>query len=255
MILRRLVDNLRTQNWTAIAIEFLIVVTGVFIGTQVSNWNSQRLEKRETARMLEQLQPELRAFLDFFEGARVYYATTRSYADTAFAGWEGRRDVSDEQFVVAAYQASQVMGIGTNAENWTLIFGGDQLRKIENVELRRAMSTLMTGNFQTVEFTAVATKYREDVRRVIPDPVQVAIRERCGDRPDRARQFLITLPKTCDLPLPAADAKAIAADLRAHPELVRELRWHLAAVSTFLSNAESLETQARALSRMIAEAT
>ena len=39
MILRRLTTNLRAQNWTAIAIDFLIVVLGVFLGIQASNWN------------------------------------------------------------------------------------------------------------------------------------------------------------------------------------------------------------------------
>ena len=53
MILRRLTENLRAQNWTAITIEFAIVVIGVFVGTQVSNWNQARLEKQATTRMLE----------------------------------------------------------------------------------------------------------------------------------------------------------------------------------------------------------
>jgi hypothetical protein len=66
MILRRLSANLRGQNWTAIGIEFLIVVVGVFIGTQVANWNQARLEKQATGRMLMQLVPELRAELAFF---------------------------------------------------------------------------------------------------------------------------------------------------------------------------------------------
>ena len=60
MILRRLTANVKAQNWTAIAIEFVIVVIGVFIGTQVSNWNQERVEKQATERMLEQLVPELR---------------------------------------------------------------------------------------------------------------------------------------------------------------------------------------------------
>ena len=42
MILRRLATHVREQNWTAIAIGFFIVVVGVFIGIQVSNWNERR---------------------------------------------------------------------------------------------------------------------------------------------------------------------------------------------------------------------
>ncbi|HSD69041.1 MAG TPA: hypothetical protein VLB07_05790 [Woeseiaceae bacterium] len=47
MILSSIIEHVRTQNWTAIAIDFVIVVLGVFIGIQVSNWNAERIERRE----------------------------------------------------------------------------------------------------------------------------------------------------------------------------------------------------------------
>jgi len=143
------------------------------------------------------------------------------------------------------------MGISTDSQNWTLIFGGDQLRKIEDPALRRELSTFMSGNYGSVTLAAVATKYREDVRRVIPDPVQVAIRRRFGDRPDPNGPQVLVLPKTCDLRLADAQAAEVAAALRANPQLVGELRWHLAAVATFLEEAESLEVQTRNLSGRI----
>ena len=37
--LLRVAEHVRTQNWTAIGIDFLIVVLGVFVGIQVANWN------------------------------------------------------------------------------------------------------------------------------------------------------------------------------------------------------------------------
>ena len=60
MILRRLTANVKAQNWTAIAIEFVIVVIGVFIGTQVSNWNQARVERQNTIRLLDQFKGEIR---------------------------------------------------------------------------------------------------------------------------------------------------------------------------------------------------
>jgi hypothetical protein len=36
MILRRVIEHVKAQNWTAMALDFLIVVTGVFIGIQVA---------------------------------------------------------------------------------------------------------------------------------------------------------------------------------------------------------------------------
>ena len=86
MILRRLSAELRAQNWTTIGIELAIVIVGVFIGTQVSNWNEGRLQKRQTQRMLEQLRPELALDIDYFESVRAYYAVTKKYADIALAG-------------------------------------------------------------------------------------------------------------------------------------------------------------------------
>ncbi|MBI1393579.1 MAG: hypothetical protein GC152_12625 [Alphaproteobacteria bacterium] len=42
MILRRMIEHVRTQNWTAVALDFVIVVAGVFIGIQLGNWNEAR---------------------------------------------------------------------------------------------------------------------------------------------------------------------------------------------------------------------
>jgi len=249
MILRRLTENLRAQNWTAIAIEFLIVVTGVFIGTQVSNWNQARVERAETKRMLAQLIPELRSEMQFFDGVKEYYRTTRSYADQALAGWNNDPTVSDTQFVIAAYQASQINGIGINPDSWSLTFGGAQLRNIENSKVRRTMEVMLTADYAPVEFNAVATPYREQVRHVIPIDIQDKIRTACGDRniPGEDGAIFIVLPSACSLQLEPAAAKAVAAALRARPDLVGELRWHLAAVATYLANVDILAVPIREL--------
>ena len=255
MILRRLTENLRAQNWTAIAIEFLIVVVGVFIGTQVANWNQQRLAKVETERMLEQLVPELRSQLEFFDTVRTYFATSRRFADEALRGWNGDPAISDEQFVIAAYQASQISGIGTNAENWALTFGGEQLRNIDDPRIRRNMELMLTADYSQVTLNAVATPYREHVRRIIPIQVQDDIRRECGDRNLKGKSgfIVIVLPKTCTLRIPAAKAATIAASLKAEPQLIEELNWHLAAVAVFLANVDILEVPIRDLQGDLAE--
>lgn len=254
MILRRLTENLRVQNWTAITIEFLIVVFGVFIGTQVSNWNQERLEKQATNRMLEQLQPELKSQLEFFDGVGTYYATSRRYADEAFAGWKGDPKVSDERFVIAAYQASQITGIAINPDSWALTFGGSQLRDIENPKVRRNLELALTADYAPVAFTAVATRYREQVRHVIPIEIQDRIRIECGDRnvPGKEGAILIVLPSTCATRIDPAAAHRIATALRARPDLPSELEWHLAAIATFMANVETLSVPIRELEKELA---
>ena len=47
------------RSWLAITIELAIVIIDVFVGTQVANWNEQRIENLETRRLLTQLKPEV----------------------------------------------------------------------------------------------------------------------------------------------------------------------------------------------------
>jgi len=54
MLLRRMTHHLKSQNWFAVGLDFLIVVVGVFIGLQVGNWNDAARERaKETAILLQ----------------------------------------------------------------------------------------------------------------------------------------------------------------------------------------------------------
>lgn len=251
MVLRRLTASLKEQHWMTIVIELVIVIVGVFVGTQVSNWNEARLENLKTERMLSQLGPELQLDIDYFDSVRTYYATTRRYADVALAGWRRDPGVSDNQFVIAAYQASQVYGIGTNAQNWALIFGADKLRNIDDPKLRRHLAYVMTTDYSDVSLATMQTRYRTDVRFSIPNDVQADIRTRCGDRLERDKldEYIYVLPQRCDVTLQPARAAAAAAALRARPSLVNELALHLGSVEAYLQNVDVIEVPMRTLAQ------
>ena len=59
MLLRRITEHVKAQNWTAVALDFLIVVMGVFIGIQVSNWNDARQESLVSQSYLGRLGSDL----------------------------------------------------------------------------------------------------------------------------------------------------------------------------------------------------
>ncbi len=59
MLLRRITEHVKAQNWTAVALDFVIVVVGVFIGLQVSNWNLVLSDRETEAQYLARLQHEL----------------------------------------------------------------------------------------------------------------------------------------------------------------------------------------------------
>ena len=55
MISRRITEHLKQQHWTAVFLDFVIVVAGVFIGLQVNNWNEARNERARERTYLERL--------------------------------------------------------------------------------------------------------------------------------------------------------------------------------------------------------
>lgn len=64
MISRRILAHLRNQQWTAIAIDFLIVVAGVFVGIQAANLNGERIDRRLEQEYRGRLLADLDAILD-----------------------------------------------------------------------------------------------------------------------------------------------------------------------------------------------
>jgi hypothetical protein len=67
MILRRVIQHVKKQEWTAIWIDLVIVVAGVFIGIQVANWNEDRASRNAEVRHLEEIAEDLRADIAIFD--------------------------------------------------------------------------------------------------------------------------------------------------------------------------------------------
>lgn len=232
------------------AAELVIVVAGVVLGMAVTNWNEDRREHRDVERLLEQLQPELAFAIRVDRVSADYYAITRHYTDVALAGWANDPKVSDRDFVIAAYQASQVVGNTRNDGSWATMFGGPELRQIDDLKVRQALARVLAQDTETLSWKQLATPYRTNVRRLIPLVIQDAIRAQCGDRSIAGRPAFM-LSASCDLKL-SADFAATAAALRAQPSLIEDLRWHLAEVATYLVNLDLHRRQLETLASQIA---
>lgn len=72
MILRRIIEHVRAQNWFAVGLDFGIVVIGVFVGIQVSNWNQERVGAEQQQRYLERLESD---FTSIQERIEQHFAT------------------------------------------------------------------------------------------------------------------------------------------------------------------------------------
>lgn len=59
MILRRITQHLKNQNWIAVGIDFLIVVVGILLAFQITEWGDRQAEKRALNIALERLHDEI----------------------------------------------------------------------------------------------------------------------------------------------------------------------------------------------------
>jgi len=64
MILRRVIEHVKAQNWTAVALDFVIVVAGVYLGIFLGAVQENRSYARQTAQALLALETELRSDLE-----------------------------------------------------------------------------------------------------------------------------------------------------------------------------------------------
>ncbi len=84
MILRRLSQSLKEQNWTAIVIEFVLLVSGVFLGIQVSNWNASMIERREAQASMQRLENDMRLSVTLTQASIDAMTTIARHSDLVF---------------------------------------------------------------------------------------------------------------------------------------------------------------------------
>ncbi|NHK28181.1 hypothetical protein FF098_009725 [Parvularcula flava] len=59
MIFRRIKAHIEKENWFAVFLDFLIVVSGVVIGVQIGNWNADRQDHQAYEQALERYRAEI----------------------------------------------------------------------------------------------------------------------------------------------------------------------------------------------------
>lgn len=73
MLLRRIVEHVKVQNWTALFLDFFIVVIGVFIGIQAANWNDERQARERRATTIDRLHSEAEMAVNYLQYVLQFY--------------------------------------------------------------------------------------------------------------------------------------------------------------------------------------
>ena len=254
MILRRVIAHVRKQEWTAISIDLVIVVVGVFIGIQVSNWNTERETNQKAVVFTERLKNDLRMEAWGYEYLIVYHKEVLVHLERVIAAMDGDRPLSDEQFVISAYRASQYLTNDRQRATYDELVSTGTIGLITDQKLRQtAIMLFISPTFDQITKEGRDAEYREIFRRTVAANVQRELLRKCGDRivlPLDYAGMANSLDYPCTLDVAAEKISAAAQALRSHDRLLPSLQLRFADIETELGN---LQNYSPALARNLRE--
>ena len=236
MILRRITEHVKAQNWIAVGIDFLIVVFGVFIGLQVNTWNDERTARATSktyyARLSADLASETKTRLTRIE----YYEKTKRHAVAAIEALDNNDQPLGVDFLVDAYQATQRWNYEPHRTTYDELLSIGIATAIPDVELRSQLASLHV-NLQTSTITQKEAKpFRDQLRRFMPHRIQDAIRTQCGDEYAFGKNglVLLSLPDDCTLDLKPSEIALGVAALQSYIGLEMDLAQHVSVLDANL---------------------
>ena len=251
MILRRVMAHVREQNWTAIAIDFCIVVIGVFVGIQVANWNESRLEDQRARDYLERLSGDLTQELASIDQRLDYVGRSIAYGEQALAWFEDGTlaDGSAWQTVLAFVQASRILPYSPVDTTYQEMRSAGQLGLVRDPALRAALTEyFVSGPLTRADYILrLNPEYRPHVRGLTPYRISRYIFTDCFKMSDI--RTVATLP--CESPVDEATATAVLASYRAAPGLVVELAFWVDSAHQMVAILQQLRTACVDLKRRI----
>ncbi len=236
MIRRRIMGHLREQQWIAVGIELVIVVLGVFIGLQASNWNQERASARQGAIFAERLKADLRHEDWVYQLLIDYNRQVLKSAGQAVSALEGKTTLSDEALLVSAYRATQYKQPLRRRSTYDELISTGTIGLILDEKLRdTAMRLYNVATMDNMAREGRESRYREAFRMALPNEVQRALAKNCGDRyiePGDYGAIASVLDYPCRTELSGQAISEAARVLRSTPTLVPLLRLRIADIET-----------------------
>ena len=238
MILRRLSQSLKEQNWMAIGIEFVLLVVGVFLGIQVANWNVERETNKKAFEATEKLIADLRAESWRYQFLLEYHRDVHVAAEKTVGALSGKTPLSNEEFLVNAYRASQYKQGASRRSTYDELVSTGSIALIKDKKLRNV--SVRAYSISTIEYMVregIESRYRELFRMSIPNEVQRTLAKECGDlyiAPGDYKNFDHNIDYPCKTGLPADVIDDAANALRSDPQTIRYLRHRIADLDTRL---------------------
>ena len=151
MLLRRITEHFRTQNWVAIVLDLIVVVVGIFLGFQVERWyEGQRLMSEEE---------------DHLVALRADFAASRTNLEYLIDRWHSAAEAGATLLNLDTEADTSI----TNVEFYRLVAAAQRSGNLERI--RQIYDTLVaTGKIEALRDNELRSKlgeYYSSVDRMI----------------------------------------------------------------------------------------
>jgi hypothetical protein len=228
-----LARRLRHHDWVEAILDLVIVVAGILIALQVSNWNQDRLDARRKNAYVHRIVDDLNTDLRVNANRERFLAQVRDYGDVALAHAETGALVEGSAWktVLAYFQAGQFYAYSRESVAFDEMRVAGDLGLIDDPKVRSQLAFYYASSANLTADSMIMNlvpKYREDIRSVTPVAVQDYIWLHCFRLlPGTARDQRM-IP--CASPIDETQARRILASFAQSPELVRELRFWMSSL-------------------------
>jgi hypothetical protein len=226
MILRRVTEHFRKQEWTAILIDLVIVVLGVFLGMQTSDWNAARAARANELAFLEAVSDDLRREADNMRGYIATLNDVSRWGARAGESLDAQESCDDQcwRSLLDFFLASQWVNVKADRAAY------EEIRRTglpSDPALKAELTRYYSLNEQVMVVFTELPEFREIVRSVIPAVVQDHLWRNCFRAEARQQHF----DENCSAPISEKEAQAVIDSLRANVETRTSLNYWLSSVS------------------------
>ena len=240
MLLRKVNEHFTAQNWGALTLDVIVLVIGVFIGIQVSNWNEVRLTNERGEELTERLVADLREEAWNIASTDKYMQDVLDNAEGLRRALVGQSELSNTDLIIHAYRASQYLWRPKVRVTYDELTSTGGIGLIADSELRRAASIHYNSRvFDDLQTRGSQSLYRQIFRQIVPTAVHRELGVSCGDRgvvSGELRTLEISLNYNCVPDLSAEQIDSTAATIRSNEALLPALRWRIAEIESDLAS-------------------
>jgi len=220
----KLGTRLRTYDWTAAVIELVIVVVGILIALEVSNWNQDRVDRARADSYQWRIRADLMADNRSVDTTLAFWNKVSGYGRAAIAHGENGQlvDGSAWKTVLAYYQASQTMPFVASDDAFSEMRSAGDLGLIADERLRTQLEDYysMSGVGAQSIIRQQDPAYRKQIRGLTPWPVQQYIWSHCFRETAYATQEFVDCPS----PISQQAAATILSSFRLDRSVLDNLR-------------------------------